>query len=91
MFVSIHSYSSESWDGKNYKVESDKFTVEKENEEQIKITASNFEVPNTGERGGAYLERHRDLTVLISKNELAEIVQFAIENNFIELKAIPKK
>jgi hypothetical protein len=87
MFVTIHSYSSESWDGKNYKVKSDDFSIEKENKEKIKITASNYEVKNTGARGGVCIERHRDLTILLTNKEVAKIAQFALDNNILKIKA----
>ncbi|APG24237.1 hypothetical protein [Syntrophotalea acetylenica] len=91
MFVSIHSYSNESWDGKTYKVQSEAFDIEKENNEKIKITASNYEVPNTGAKGGICIERHRDLIILLSNKEIAKIAQFAIDNNILEMKAAPKE
>lgn len=84
MFVSIHSMTSESHTGRKYKIETKEYDIHLD-QNHIEITAKEFTVPNTGERGGSYLETHRKLIIKLTKSEVANITQFSIDNNLIKL------
>ena len=84
MFVSIHSMTSDSNSGRKHKIEPNVFNMEID-QEKVKITAKEFKVSNSGERGGSYLETHRNLSIELTKSEIVKISQFAIDNNLIKL------